>query len=148
MTGKWIFLLFLIIAAGQDMKRKSVDIRVYVVFGMWALIGLGYHWLMEGHLVNWGNLFSSMCLGLGLIGCALLWHDAVGMGDGCFFLVSGLMLGFWENLALLCYGMLLCSIYCLCLMVWNQVRYHRNVRKYTVPFLPFLVPVGFWIICR
>lgn len=148
MNGKWMFLVFLMIAAGQDMRKKSVEIRIYVIFGIWALLGLGYYGGIEGRTVDWVDLFSSLCIGLGLIGCALLWCDAVGLGDGCFFLVSGLMLGFWENLILLCYGMLLCSIYCLALAVWNQVRYHRSVRKYTVPFLPFLVPVGIWIVCR
>lgn len=143
-----MFLLFLIIAAGQDLRKKSVTVWLYAAFGAWALLVLGYQWLLEEIQVDWGNLFSSVCLGLGLIGCGLVWNDAVGLGDGCFFLVSGLMLGFWENLALLCYGMLLCSIYCLGLITWNQVRYHRSMRKYTVPFLPFLVPVGFWIVCR
>lgn len=147
MRDGWIFLLYLVTAAGQDLKRKSVELWVYAGFGGWALLSLGFQ-LVAGEQVAWGNLFSSLCLGLGLIGCGLLWHRAIGVGDGCFFLVSGLMLGFWENLALLCYGMLLCSLYCLVLAVWNQVLYHRDMRRHTVPFLPFLVPVGFWIVCR
>lgn len=148
MTNRWIFLLFLLIAAGQDMKRKSVEIRVYIVFGLWAWIALGYRQIAVGEPVDWGMMLSGMCPGLGLIGCGLLWRNAIGIGDGCFFLVSGLLLGFWENLELLCYGLLLCGVYCLGYLTWNQIRNHRNVRNYTVPFLPFLVPVGIWIVCR
>lgn len=148
MKNGWIFLLYLMIAAGQDLRKKSVGLWVFAGFGGLALLSLGYQWLIAGGQVAWGSIFSSICLGLGLIGCGLLWHRAIGIGDGCFFLVSGLMIGFWENLALLCYGMLLCSLYCLVLAVWNQVIHRRNMRRYTVPFLPFLVPVGFWIVCR
>lgn len=148
MEDRWMFLLFLLIAAVQDIKRKSVEVRVYAVFGTLAILTIGYQWAAKGQAVDWSSLFCSLCLGFGLLGCGMLWRDAVGLGDGCFFLVSGLMLGFWENLALLCYGMLLCSIYCLGLLVWKQVRYRQNVRKCTVPFLPFLVPVGIWMVCR
>lgn len=148
MKDGWMFLLYLVIAAGQDLRRKSVALWVYAGFGTWALLALGYQGFIAGGQIEWGNLFSSLCLGLGLIGCGLLWRRAIGLGDGCFFLVSGLMLGFWENLALLCYGMLLCSLYCLGLAVVNQMVYHRDMRRYAVPFLPFLVPVGFWIVCR
>lgn len=143
-----IFLLFLLVAAGRDLKKKSVEIWIYLIFGIWALLDIGYRWVVMGQQIDCGNLFSSLCLGFGLLGCGILWRDAVGLGDGCFFLVSGLLLGFWENLALLCYGMLLCSLYCLGYLIWNQVYCHRNVRKDTVPFLPFLVPVGIWIVCR
>lgn len=143
-----IFLLFLLVAAGRDLKKKSVEIWIYIIFGIWALLDMGYRWVVMGQQIDYGNLFSSLCLGFGLLGCGILWRDAVGLGDGCFFLVSGLLLGFWENLALLCYGMLLCSLYCLGYLIWNQVYYRRNVRKDTVPFLPFLVPVGIWIVCR
>lgn len=148
MGERWLFLLFLLVAAGQDMRRKSVELWTYLAFGAGALLAMGYRWAATGQALDWGSLLCSLCLGFGLLGCGILWRDAVGLGDGCFFLVSGLMLGFWENLALLCYGMLLCSMYCLGLLVWNQVRYHRDATKYTVPFLPFLVPVGIWIVCR
>lgn len=148
MKDEWVFLMYLVIAAAQDLRRKSVELWVYAGFGIWALLSIGYQWLTESGSVVWVDLFSGVCLGLGLIGCGLLWKRAIGVGDGCFFLVSGLMLGFWENLALLCYGMLLCCIYCLGLAVWNQVLYHRDMRRHTVPFLPFLVPVGVWIVCR
>lgn len=145
---RWIFLLFLLIVAGQDLRKKRVEVWIFIVFGVGALLILAYQWGTAGQPVPWGNRFSSMCLGFGLLGCSILWQDAIGLGDGCFFLVSGLMLGFWENLALLCYGLLLCSVYCLGLFVWNQVRYHKNVKNCTVPFLPFLVPVGIWIVYR
>lgn len=148
MEGRWIFLLFLFVAAVRDLKKKRVEVWVYVVFGGWALFALGYQRILTGQEVDYGSLISSLCLGLGLLGCSMLWRDAIGLGDGCFFLVSSLMLGFWENLALLCYGMLLCSLYCLGVLIWNQVYCHRNARNDTVPFLPFLVPVGIWIVCR
>ena len=139
MGQKGLFLCFLLIAAGQDLHKKSVAVWVYLLFGSLALVGQSWN--------QWGDLLCGACPGLAMLGISMLWKDQVGTGDGCFFLVSGLMLGFWQNMALLCYGLFLCSGYCLVKLVWNQILNRKNVGKQTVPFLPFLVPVGVWLLC-
>lgn len=143
-----LFVCFLLTAAGQDLKRKSVELWIYLVFGGLALAYLIYGSAVCGKQIEWGSLASGVCVGLGLLGCGMVCQGAIGMGDGCFFLVSGLMLGFWNNLALLLYGLLCCSVYCLGFLTWNRIRYQRNVRKETVPFLPFLVPAGIWLVLK
>jgi len=139
MGQKGLFLCFLFIAAGQDLHKKSVAIWVYLLFGSLALVSRSWN--------QWGDLLCGACPGLAMLGISMLWKDQVGTGDGCFFLVSGLMLGFWQYMALLCYGLFLCSGYCLVKLVWNQILIRKNVGKQTVPFLPFLVPVGVWLLC-
>lgn len=145
---KWVFLLFLFIAAGQDIRKKSVAASVFGVFGALAALTLGYGWWFLDRPVDWGSVCCSLCLGLGLLGCSMLSDGAVGAGDGCFFLVSAWLLEFWDNLALLCYGLIFCGIFCMGLLIWNQVHLGRNIGRQTVPFLPFLVPIGLWIVCR
>lgn len=142
---KGLFLCYLMVAAGQDWKKKSVELRIYAIFGVLAMGVLLYKTTYGKEAVPWINLLGSMGIGLAILGCSFLWRGGIGLGDGYFFLISGLMLEFWTNLALLCYGLLFCSSYCLCCFVWNQVRFHTNVRNKTVPFLPFLLPMGLWI---
>lgn len=144
MEQKWLFLCFLLIAAGQDLHKKSVAVWVYLLFGGLALASRSCQLFVAG-LSQWGDLLCGVCPGLAMLGVSMLWQEDVGVGDGCFFLVSGLMLGFWQNLALLCYGLFLCSGYCLVKLVWNQILIRKNVGRETVPFLPFLVPVGIWL---
>lgn len=145
MERNGLFLCFLLIAAVQDIRKKQVEVRVFVIFGLLAMLLCGYQWKI-GRWNGWFDVGSNFCVAAGLIGAAVIWRDAVGLGDGCFFLVSGLLLGFWENLALLFYGLLLCGSYCLLKLAINQLYGRSNMKNQTVPFLPFLVPAGIWLI--
>lgn len=147
MERNGLFLCFLLVAAIQDIKDKAVEIRVFAAFGLLSLLLCIYQW-QAGVWNGWVDMFSSLCIAAGLIGAAVIWKEAIGLGDGCFFVVSGILLGFWENLALLFYGMLLCGCYCLIKLVFQQIRIGRMIRSQTVPFLPFLVPVGIWLVLR
>lgn len=147
MGQKGLFLCFLLISAGQDLHKKSVAVWVYLLFGGLALLNRSYYLFLSGWS-QWGDLLCGVCPGLAMLGISMLWKEEVGTGDGCFFLVSGLMLGFWQNMALLCYGLFLCSSYCLVKLVWNQILMRKNAGKQTVPYLPFLVPVGVWLLCN
>lgn len=142
--GKWIFVVFLLITAIQDLRKSCVEWWIYMVFGGLACLKLVCEWV-QGQPVDWLGMACSLCLGLGLLGCSMMWSGGLGLGDGCFFLITGLLLGFWENFALLCYGLCFCSAYCLVLFVWNQLHWQKNMRRLSVPFLPFLLAPGMWI---
>lgn len=142
-----MFLLFLLITAMQDLKRKSVRLWVYILFALGAAGALIYLWA-SGQEVIWTDRILGAGLGLIMLGGSIAGRGSVGLGDGAFFLISGLMLGFWDNLALLLYGSLCCGLYCLVLLAVNLLLCHRNIRKRTVPFLPFLIPVAIWIVWR
>lgn len=130
--------LFLAAAACQDFRKKEITCRMLLVFGCAAVI-----------LRVWqGGVLEAM-LGAG-IGVILLLagkatEGAIGYGDGCFFVISGIYLGFWENFCLLSYGVFLCGLACIILFLWGIGKGH-NFRRQTVPFLPFLVPVWIWMV--
>lgn len=145
MERNGLFLCFLLVAAGQDLREKQVEVRVFVIFGLLAVLLCGYQW-RTGAWNGWPEAAANLFIAAGLIGAAMIWRGAVGLGDGCFFLISGLLLGFWENLALLLYGMLLCGGYCLLKLVFGGLHGGINVKNQTVPFLPFLVPAGLWLV--
>lgn len=144
MERNGLFLCFLLAAAIQDIREKQVEVRLFVIFGLLAVLLCGYQW-KTGCWHGWFDVAGNLCVAAGLIGAAVLWREAVGLGDGCFFLVSGLLLEFWENLALLFYGLMLCGCYCLLKIVFTQLH-GGPVKNQTVPFLPFLVPAGIWLV--
>lgn len=134
------FLLFLLSAAWQDVRQRTISVWTYWGFGAIAcllmMIG-GRNWDIE--------TTGAVAIGIILLLFGRWTGWSIGEGDGWFFVVAGIYLGFWANLALLFYGLLLCGFYCLGVVVWGWM-YKLNVRKLKVPFLPFLLPVGIWII--
>ena len=145
---RWLFGVFLLTAAVQDWIRKSVDIRIYLLFGGAALLTMLRKVLMGGIFFGsgWENRLGSISIGLGLLALGVLSRGRIGTGDGCFFIVSGLLLGFWENFLLLSYGTLLCGLYSLFCIVRSRFYIEETLTKRIIPFLPFLIPPGVWLL--
>lgn len=140
-----VFMGFLLVAAGQDLYRKGIKVWVFVLFGIIALAADGYLWSQAGGEFCWRSHLWSCGVGAGLLLLGKICGGSIGAGDGCFFLISGLLLEFWENLMVLCIGVILCGSYGLCLFVWKKIRTGENIGKQTVPFLPFAVIPGVWM---
>ncbi|MEG7531863.1 MAG: prepilin peptidase [Hungatella sp.] len=140
---KNIWFVFLCLTAGLDLKNKQIPVWIFYLFEAVGAVAV---------LAQIGSMKRSELLGhaIGIsMGLALLWlnrisNHEIGEGDGWFFLVSGLYLTWQENLSLLCYGLLLSSIYSLALVLWGRWK-GCSVRKWTIPFLPFVWPVGIWV---
>ena len=82
--------------------------------------------------------------GLLLLGISVVTEEAMGKGDGWFFLVSGLFLGFWKNVFLLTGGLFLCFPVAVWLMIG---RWGKNT-GIKLPLLAYLlVSGGTWGCC-
>jgi len=134
--NKIIFGVFLLAAAWEDGREKAVSVWLFQAAGIAGLILA----LLQGD-VGRERLLSCM-IGVGLLLLSRLTGEAMGMGDGWFFVVSGLFLRALLNLKLLIFGIFLNGIVCGVIYLWGCLR-GRDYKKKTVPFLPFLVPV--WI---
>lgn len=146
MMRSGLFLCFLLAAAWQDLRNKQVDVCIFVVFGAAAAVLGVVQWLVLGEDYSVPGHLAGCALGGILLAAGIASRGGIGTGDGWFFLVSGLMLGFWENLALLCYSTLCCGIFCLGYFVWCRIQKGENAGKRTVPFLPFAVLPGIWLV--
>ncbi len=133
---KSLFGIFLLAAAWEDVREKAVSVWVFEG----AAIAGAIMALLQGEM-GAERLLSCM-VGAGLLFLSRLTSEAIGIGDGCFFAVSGLYLSAVMNLKLLIFGSLLNGIFCGGMYVFGLLR-GKDVKKKTVPFLPFLVPV--WI---
>ena len=131
------FGMFLMAAAWEDGRRKSISIQLFAGAGAAGIILC---------LLQREDLISRLtgCLvGFGLLAVSRLTNESVGTGDGCFFIISGLFFPALFNLKLLVYGLSLCGIFCGLFFLINRVN-GVNVGEKKIPFIPFLVPV--WLI--
>ena len=141
---KAVFAVFLCACAWKDLKEKEIPLIFFVVAAaagvIWAAGDLGTGGWKEGEQV-FRKLFgqaASLLPGTGLLIISYCTKGAVGKGDGLFFLVSGLYLGFWKCLALLFCGLLFCSAWGLGMLIWGFCA-GKKVKDIRLPFLPFLI---------
>ena len=136
-----LFLIFLAVAAWQDMRDKEIDAWLYVVFG-------GLIWFeklcFDGPVELWREAVNAVP-GIALVLLSRLSGGAVGEGDGWFFVVAGVALGVWNVVALFFMSLFLCCLWCAGMAVWGWRR-RISVRRKTVPFLPFVLPAVLWIL--
>lgn len=140
-----VFLGFTVTAALQDLSKKEVRLWVFVLFGGLAIMLNGYLWMASKEDFIWIKHLWSCCLGIGLLLLGKGIGGGIGAGDGLFFLVSGLLLDFGENLWILCGGIFLGGIYGLAIFGWNRIYGKKDMRKETIPFLPFVAIPGIWM---
>lgn len=132
---------FLAAATVQDFCRKQIDLWLFVLAGVLAAVGNGYFYLAAKGEVSLESLAAGAGIGILLMGAAAVSRGGIGLGDGCFFCISGLMLGFWKNLTLFCISMMMCGVCGLFLMAQARFSGHKqgSLRKKTVPFMPFVL---------
>ena len=137
--NEWVFGVFLIAAAWEDARKKSISIWLFLCAGA---AGIVFCFLQGESLL--GRL-SGCLVGVALLAVSRLSNEAIGAGDGCFFIVSGLFFPVFFNLNLLIYGVSLSGLICGIYYMISRVS-GRYVGKETVPFLPFLVPVWLFMV--
>lgn len=141
MVRNSIFMVFLLLTAWQDLKSRQIEVWIFGVFGIAAAV----------MMMNPGNLFEEVSwiqsalgagFGLGLLILGKVTGGSIGAGDGCFFTVTGMMLGIRSCLLLFAGTVFLCGIYSLCFITYRKLRYSVKSGKEMIPFLPFAALTG------
>lgn len=155
------FFLYVIAAAWQDGRRKAVSGWFFLFFFVHFVTlqvchRLYYGEISVGQTSIWfrgmstdsspGSLWAGCMIGVILFLIGRITEGALGAGDGMFFLIAGLYLGFWRNLFLLGSTLFLCSIAGLIYLVWGRVQ-GRDYRKRTLPLLIFTLPAEMLLLC-
>lgn len=145
-----VFLIFMTASTWQDVRKRSISLNTFQTAGIVGVaLRMGiFLWRAETIGVDFSILLGELwdVGGAVIIGILLLWlssvtEEAVGRGDGSFFVVSGIYLGFWKNLVLLWGGLLLSLPICAVLMVKGR-REGRSPGSIRLPFLPFVFVAG------
>lgn len=156
-NGMWIsrlmrlvFVVFLAVSAGQDLRYRAIRLPVFVGFGFAGSVLRFCFLCLECSIPGrWqaelADLAMALSVGVFLLVLSAVTRQSVGTGDGWFFVVSALYLGFWKNVALLLGGLGVCFFYCSGLLIWGKM--HKvSVGKRRIPFLPFLIPVSLGLV--
>lgn len=127
-----IFLCFLIWGAWQDVKCSAFPAAGLAAFGAAGLAAS----LLERSKTLW-DMAGGAAVGVALLGISSLNPDGIGDGDGIFLLVTGVLLGFWGNVTLLFYSLLLVVLYGAL-----RAASGRPFGSLRVPFAPFALAAG------
>ena len=103
------FLLFLLSASWQDLKKKTIKKSTFQIWGTVGVILQAAHIFsqifmgtekmgMQVIVQEVTGLMFAALLGILLLSLSTATEEAMGKGDGCFFLVAGIFLGFWKNM--------------------------------------------------
>ena len=117
------------ICSVQDVRKKQISVWIAAVFAVTGIVL--YIWKNPFPLPE---LFGGMALGGILLVLSLLTRESIGTGDGLLLVVTGLYLGFWENLWLILGALALASLGSLVLVVVC-----KKGRTYEIPFVPFML---------
>lgn len=122
-----IVLLMLVGFGVEDMRRQSLPVPLLLVVFVAAVI---LRLFFVGDVVQGiaGSVAGGIVCVIGKIS-----RGQIGSGDGFLLMVTGILLGFWENMELLLAGLFFCALFsAAALVLWKKGR------KYRVPFVPFL----------
>ena len=132
-----LFSVILLFAAWQDWRWRSLSMGFLLAAGM---VGIGLSAVLNRTLLQ---VVSSAAIGVLLLLLSKWTEGGIGEGDGWFFVVSGCYIDWQDNLCLFLSGLFLCFGLSLCFIVLRLLKRKRN--HVTVPFLPFLLPVGIFM---
>lgn len=127
--------VLLLICAIQDLFKKRVYLWVIGIGAVLTFICLPF--LKELSVID---CIGGLAVGLTTMLISKITAGKIGMGDGLILCVTGVGLGFWNNLELFGVALFLAAVLSIILMILRVVD-----RKKSIPFIPFLF-AGYLII--
>jgi len=125
--------IFLSVVTWQDIKRRSISGKVFLVFGLAGIL-VNLYTRRPAFMWITGLLTGAVVLLFGRLS-----EEEIGYGDGLTLLVTGLFLDWKETMGLFLVALFLCGVFGMVLLGFGRVK-----RRAKLPFLPFLA-AGFWI---
>ena len=139
--GKITFILFVIVCSVSDIKKKTVDICIFLTMLIFTITG--YVWmLVSGEEVLW------LRLGIGILSAGVMWLIAyctkqqLGYGDAMYFTCTALILA-CKNILLILGTFILSALTSLVLLLICSIQHRsRSLKDTTLPLIPFSLPVA------
>ena len=113
----------------EDIRWRRIEIVSVLGF---AVLGFVMH--LFRMQINLADMLGGMLIGVVLLAISLYTEEIIGKGDALIVLVSGIYIGFWNNLILVWGASILAGIFGVVYIVKGQ-------RKKEIPFVPFLLSV-------
>ena len=122
--------VFLLIEGIRDLQKHKVSMITVMIAGILGVI-FQFGIIQENGLKIIGGIF----IGIVLLLLAKMTREKIGYGDGWIFVVTGIYMGFRNNMYLLLLSLFLASLVSICLLVFKKVN-----KKTELPFVPFILP--------
>lgn len=119
----------LTLCSAEDIKKKQIRLHPVLLFG---ILGIILHMLFRMQSIE--NMLLGMSVGVTLLVLSKLTGGRIGAGDAVLLIVTGIYLGFEQNMQLFFSGLLLSGIWALGVLVLK-----KKSRKDSMPFIPFLL---------
>lgn len=129
MWNQAVVMSMLTLCSAEDIKKKQIRLHPVLLFG---ILGIILHMLFRMQSIE--NMLLGMSVGVTLLVLSKLTGGRIGAGDAVLLIVTGIYLGFKQNMQLFFSGLLLSGIWALGVLVLK-----KKSRKDSIPFIPFLL---------
>lgn len=135
---EWGLAVFLIIMSAFDCREKSVPAILLIVGGVLSVLVAVYKGIIGE------NGWMQMVLGVlpGLFVLVTAWFSQnIGVADGIVLIMTGMCIGYRENVFVLGMSLFLISFLGVTLLLLHKVK-----RQTRIPYIPFLT-AAYWLDC-
>jgi peptidoglycan/LPS O-acetylase OafA/YrhL len=128
----------------MDVKERKMELTALIVYALAALITVGY----TRESITFSNvtdILLSIAFGIVIYLLSFFSDEGIGLADGVYFVINGLLLTLKENLLLFLTGMFVAFVIGIFLYYFGNIKSRKESR---IPFLPCFLPaiIGY-IIC-
>lgn len=139
-----VFLIAYIYFLLIDFRRKEIDILALTIYAIVALITIA----VSRNEINTESLVDtifSIAFGLAIYFLSYFSGEGIGLADGMYFVINGLLLSLRENIILFLTGIIVAFIVGMVTFYWGRNKNKKNLR---LPFMPCFLPaiIGY-ILC-
>ena len=132
-----VFLIAYIYFLYNDLREKKIHIASLVLYGLSALIVLGLSRNeIEGQ--RFVDLVFSVLFGLVIYFLSYFSEEGIGLADGMYFVINGLLLSLKENIVLFLSGLLVAFFVGVFGYFFGKHKFSEDTR---LPFMPCFLPV-------
>lgn len=111
-----------------DCKKQKIYLWLICITG---LFGMTVHIFLQD--MNIQNILAGISVGVMLLLFSYFTKESIGYGDGCLFMMTGIFLGFWENLCLLFLSCIFAGVTAAFFLLLK-----RKKKEDRLPFVPFV----------
>lgn len=137
-SGKILILIFIALFALEDFRYKSIRIRDLAVALFLELIIYLYISLWK-YRINLKEIVFGASIGLLVWVIAKVFKDFIGEGDGIFFIIMGIAIGYDNLIILLMISFFIASLFSLMIIMYSIFK-HKSYRRLNIPLIPFIIP--------
>lgn len=118
----------LIYCGMKDLKCRKISLFIVAIAFISMLALLPFY-----KNISCFDIIGGFLVGVTLIIISKISRGQIGIGDGLIFCVTGIGLGFWNNVCLLLYSLFLAAIFAGFIFIIK----HTNKKQF-IPFVPFV----------